>query len=648
MTQALWSPSAERVQNAGISRFIQLIRQQRDPAVIDYQSLYRFSIESPRAFWRAIWEFGGVIGSPGECTVENFELMPGAQWFPDASLNFAENMLRYRDDRQAIVFTSETGASSSLTYKQLYRQVAGTAAALREFGIEPGDRIAGYMPNLPETIIAMLAATSIGAIWSSCSPDFGINGVVDRLGQIQPRVLFCAAAYTYNGKQHDCLAKVAEIQKRIDSIEKIVVIPYVDASPNLDALDNAELLSTFSHNKTTEIEFTRLPFNHPVYILYSSGTTGVPKCITHGAGGTLLQHLKELLLHADLNRSDRFFYYTTCGWMMWNWMASGLATGATVVLYEGSPFYPGAEAMFDLIDDQEITVFGTGAKTISAWQKAGLKPRESHSLASLKTLLSTGSPLAPESFDYVYSEIKPDLCLSSIAGGTDIVSCFAGGCPALPVYRGEIQCLGLGMAVEILLDDGSVAKVNETGELCCVQSFPSMPVYFWGDQDDRKYHAAYFEQYPNVWAHGDFAEITEHGGLVILGRSDATLNPGGVRIGTAEIYRQVESLDEVVESICIGQDWDDDVRVVLFVRLRDDTILDDELQTRIRKVIRENATPRHVPARIVQVSDIPRTVSGKIVELAVRNVVHNRTVKNVDALANPEALDLFKDLPELQ
>ncbi len=648
MTQALWSPSAERVKNACISRFMQLIRQQHDAAVLDYQSLYRFSIESPQAFWRAIWEFGGVIGSPGKRTVEHFERMPGAQWFPDARLNFAENMLRYRDDQQALVFTSETGVSCSLTYKQLHRQVAGTAAALREFGIEPGDRVAGYMPNLPETIIAMLATTSIGAIWSSCSPDFGINGAVDRLGQIQPRVLFCAAAYTYNGKQHDCLAKVAEIQKRIDSIEKIVVVPYVDADPDLDALDKAELLSTFSHNDTTEIEFTRLPFNHPVYILYSSGTTGVPKCITHGAGGTLLQHLKELLLHADLKRSDRFFYYTTCGWMMWNWMVSGLATGATVVLYEGSPFYPGAEAMFDLIDDQKITVFGTGAKAISAWQKAGLKPRESHSLASLKTLLSTGSPLAPESFDYVYTDIKPDLCLSSIAGGTDIVSCFAGGCPVLPVYRGEIQCLGLGMAVEILLDDGSLAKVNETGELCCVQSFPSMPVCFWGDENDSKYHAAYFEKYPNVWAHGDFAEKTEHGGLVILGRSDATLNPGGVRIGTAEIYRQVESLDEVVESICIGQDWDDDVRVVLFVRLRDDAILDDELKTRIRKVVRENATPRHVPARIVQVSDIPRTVSGKIVELAVRNVVHGRPVKNVDALANPEALELFKDLPELQ
>lgn len=648
MTQALWSPSARRIQEANISRFMRLIRRERDPGVIDYESLYRFSIESPKAFWRAVWEFGGVAGSVGQRTVEQFDRMPGAAWFPDASLNFAENLLRYRDDREALVFTSETGARSTLTYKQLYRQVAAMASALREFGIEPGDRVAAYMPNLPETIIAMLAATSIGAIWSSCSPDFGISGVVDRLGQIQPRILFCAAAYTYNGKQHDCLAKVREIQNHIESIGKIVVIPYVEQVPDLSGLNNAELWSSFSDIQATEIEFTRLPFNHPVYILYSSGTTGVPKCITHGAGGTLLQLLKEHLLHIDLKRSDRLFYYTTCGWMMWNWMVNGLATGATLVLYEGSPFYPGPAAMFDLIDNEKITVFGTGAKTISAWQKAGVKPRETHSLASLKSILSTGSPLAPESFDYVYSDIKADLCLSSIAGGTDIVSCFACGCPALPVYRGEIQCLGLGMAVQICRDDGSYADINETGELCCVQSFPSMPVFFWGDTDGSKYHAAYFEQYPNIWAHGDFARITEHGGLVIFGRSDATLNPGGVRIGTAEIYRQVESLDEVLESICIGQDWDDDVRVVLFVRLRDGLTLDESLQTRIRQVIRENATPRHVPARIVQVSDIPRTISGKIVELAVRNVVHNQTVKNTDALANPEALELYRKLPELQ
>jgi acetoacetyl-CoA synthetase len=648
MTQALWSPSTRRIADANITRFMRLIRRERDPGVVDYQSLYRFSIESPKAFWRAIWEFGGVIGSVGSRAVEGFDRMPGASWFPDASFNFAENLLRYRNDQEALVFESETGIKSTLTYQQLYQQVAGVAAALREFGIEPGDRVAAYMPNLPETIIAMLATTSIGAIWSSCSPDFGISGVVDRLGQIEPRILFCASAYTYNGKQHDCLSKVREIQNRIDSIEKTIVIPYVEENPDLTGMHNTDLLGSFTHNDATDIEFTRLPFNHPVYILYSSGTTGVPKCIVHGAGGTLLQLLKEHLLHVDLKRSDRLFYYTTCGWMMWNWMVNGLAAGATLVLYEGSPFHPGPEAMFDLIDAQKITVFGTGAKTISAWQKAGIKPRETHSLGSLNTILSTGSPLAPESFDYVYSDIKADLCLSSIAGGTDIVSCFACGCPVIPVYRGEIQCLGLGMAVEICRDDGSYADIEETGELCCVQSFPSMPVYFWGDTDGSKYQAAYFEQYPNIWAHGDFAKITEHGGMVIFGRSDATLNPGGVRIGTAEIYRQVESLDEVMESICIGQDWDDDVRVVLFVKLRDGENLDDDLQTRIRKVIRENATPRHVPARIVQVSDIPRTISGKIVELAVRNVVHDRPVKNTDALANPQALELYRNLPELQ
>ena len=648
MNGPLWSPGAGRVQEANINRFMQLIRLERDPTVSDYQSLYRFSIDSPKAFWRAVWEFGGVIGTPGEVTVDHLERMPGAKWFPHASLNFAENLLRYRDDREALVFRSEIGLSSSISYRELFRQVAGVAAALRSSGIEAGDRVAGYLPNLPETVIAMLATTSIGAIWSSCSPDFGVNGVVDRLDQIKPKVLFCASAYTYNGKQHDCLARVKEIQDRIDSIQKVVVIPYVDSDPDLTALQDAELLASFSDSEATEIEFTRLPFDHPVYILYSSGTTGVPKCITHGAGGTLLQLLKEHLLHVDVKRDDLLFYYTTCGWMMWNWLVNGLAAGATLVLYEGSPFYPGADTMFDLVDELGINIFGTSAKTISAWQKAGIRPRETHSLASLKSILSTGSPLAPDSFDYVYRDIKEDLCLSSIAGGTDIVSCFAAGCTVLPVYRSEIQCLGLGMAVEILRDDGSKADVNETGELCCVQSFPSMPVYFWGDADGSKYHAAYFEKYPDVWAHGDFARITEHGGMVIFGRSDATLNPGGVRIGTSEIYRQAESLDEVLESICIGQDWDDDVRVVLFVRLREGLRLDDELQDRIRKVVRENATPRHVPARIIQVSDIPRTISGKIVELAVRNVVHGKAVKNVDALANPEALELFRDLPELQ
>jgi acetoacetyl-CoA synthetase len=646
--KALWTPPVERVQQANISRFMRLLRLERHPGITSYPALYQFSIDSPKAFWRAVWEFAGVIGTPGERVVEDFEKMPGARWFPDASLNFAENLLRYRDDREALVFQSETGLRSTLSYRQLYLEVAAVADAMRAHGIQAGDRVAGYMPNLPETVIAMLAATSLGAVWSSCSPDFGIEGVVDRLGQIKPRLLFCAAAYTYNGKQHDCLAKVGEISKRIDSIEKIIVTPFVDDKPDLGGLNNAELLESFKNHGVNDICFERLPFDHPVYILYSSGTTGVPKCITHGAGGTLLQLLKEHLLHTDVKRDDRLFYYTTCGWMMWNWLVNGLATGATLILYEGSPFYPGPDAMFDLIDDQAITIFGTSAKTISAWQKSGMKPAETHSLDTLKTILSTGSPLSPESFDYVYKSIKADVCLSSIIGGTDIVSCFGIGCPVLPVYKGEVQCLGLGMAVKICRDDGSFADIDETGELCCRQSFPSMPAFFWGDEDGSRYYAAYFETHPGIWAHGDFATITRHGGLVIYGRSDATLNPGGVRIGTAEIYRQVESLDEVQESICIGQDWEDDVRVVLFVRLIDGVKLDDDLKTRLRQVIRKNATPRHVPARIIQVDDIPRTISGKIVELAVRNIVHGREVKNVDALANPEALDLYRDLPELR
>ncbi|MGD8385275.1 MAG: acetoacetate--CoA ligase [Lysobacterales bacterium] len=648
MSEPLWSPSAARVRQANLSRFMQALGSELDPHIRDYPSLYRFSLDSPAEFWHALWEFGDVIGRSGRRTLVHHERMPGARWFPDATLNFAENLLRYRDDGTAVLFRSETGTEQRLTYGQLYQRVAGVAASLRKLGLAPGDRVAGYLPNLPETVIAMLATTSIGAIWSSVSPDFGINGVVDRLGQIDPKVLFCAAAYTYNGKQYDCLGRVAEVQARIGSIRKTVVVPYADPDPDLSGLRSAETLADFSDATAAEIEFTRLPFDHPVYILYSSGTTGVPKCITHGAGGTLLQHLKELLLHTDLKRSDRFCYFTTCGWMMWNWLVSGLAAGATLVLYEGSPFHPAPAAMFDLIDRLGITIFGTGAKAISAWQKAGLKPRASHSLQSLRTLLSTGSPLAPESFDYVYRDIKQDLCLSSIAGGTDIVSCFAPGCPVLPVYRGELQCIGLGMAVVILRDDGTPAEVGETGELCCRAPFPSMPVCFWGDEDGSKYHAAYFERFPGVWAHGDFARITEHGGMVIFGRSDATLNPGGVRIGTAEIYRQVESLDEVVESICVGQDWQDDVRVVLFVRLRDGLKLDEKLEDRIRGVIRANATPRHVPEVIIQVDDIPRTVSGKIVELAVRNIIHGKPVKNVDALANPEALDLYRNLPELQ
>ena len=645
MTEPIWSPGPVRRQTANIRRFIDLVRQELDPGVKDYWTLHRFSVDNPAEFWRAAWDFFEIRGTPGATVVQDPDQMPGARWFPGAQLNFAENLLRYRDDEDAILFRSETGETARYSYRELYDAVARTA--LRAQGVVTGDRVAGYLPNLPETVIAMLATTSLGGIWSSCSPDFGIDGVVDRLGQIEPKVLFCAAAYQYGGKSFDCLEKVAGIQEAITSIEKTVVVPYVNPRADIGRLRNAVWFADFTRAPVEEIEFRRLPFDHPVYILFSSGTTGAPKCITHGAGGTLLQHLKELVLHTNLRRQDRICYFTTCGWMMWNWVVSSLAAGAAVVLYEGSPFHPSPAAMFDLIDELGITIYGTGAKAIAAWEKAGVRPRETHELSTLVTLLSTGSPLAPESFDYVYREIKQNLCLSSISGGTDIVSCFMLGCPILPVWRGELQCPGLGMSVAIMREDGSEADVGETGELCCTQPFPSMPVRFWGDEDGSKYRAAYFEKFPDIWAHGDFALETAHGGYVIQGRSDAILNPGGVRIGTAEIYRQVEGLDEVLESICVGQEWEGDVRIVLFVRLRDGTELDEDLQTRIRKAIRENATPRHVPAKILQVPDIPRTVSGKIVELAVRDVIHGRRVVNVDALANPGALNFFRDRPEL-
>ena len=647
MSDPIWSPGPVRRQTANIRRFLELARTELDPGIHEYQDLHRYSIENPTEFWRAVWEFCEIVGYAGNEVIVDADQMPGAKWFPGARLNFAENLLRFRDEQTAILFKSETGDKAELTYEELHTAVAQTASALKAAGVETGDRVAAYLPNLPETVIAMLAATSLGAIWSSCSPDFGIDGVVDRLGQIRPRVMFCSAANSYNGKTHDCLDKVKHIVNAIPSIEKTIVVPYVNPDAKLKKIRSAVWLDDFIDGDATEIDFVRLPFDHPVYIMYSSGTTGVPKCITHGAGGTLIQHLKELVLHTNLRRSDRICYFTTCGWMMWNWLVSSLAVGATMVLYEGSPFYPTAAAMFDLIDEFGITVFGTGAKAIAGWEKAGVKPHESHQLNSLVTLLSTGSPLSPESYDYVYRDIKQNLCLSSISGGTDIVSCFVPGCPILPVYRGEIQCAGLGMAVEIRRDDGSEADVGETGELCCSRPFPAMPVFFWDDDDGSKYKSAYFEKIPGVWAQGDFARRTENGGYVIFGRSDATLNPGGVRIGTAEIYRQVENLDEVLESLCVGQQWDDDERVVLFVKLRDGLTLDEGLQDRIRKAVRGKTTPRHVPARIIQVADIPRTISGKIVELAVRNIIHDRPVKNVDALANPGALEFYRDLPEL-
>jgi acetoacetyl-CoA synthetase len=649
MTEPLWRPSAQRIAAAEITRFTEFAHRSWNVEAPDYQSLHRWSVEHPEQFWDALWGFAEVIADTrGDDVLLDAASMPGARWFPEAWLNYAENLLRRRDDAEAIVFRGEDQVRRTLSFRELYDAVSVLARALADAGVVRGDRVAGYLPNMPEAIIAMLATTSIGAVWSSCSPDFGVRGVVDRFGQITPKVLFSADGYFYNGRKHDSLGRVAEILKEIPGVEKVIVVPYTETSPRIDALPKAITLEAFTAGAAAaEIPFARLPFDHPLFIMYSSGTTGVPKCMVHGAGGTLLQHLKEHQLQSDIRNGDRVMYFTTCGWMMWNWLASALASGATLLLYDGSPFYPDGNVLFDFADETGMTHFGTSAKFIDAVKKAGLEPARTHSLASLRSMLSTGSPLVPESFDFVYEHIKKDICLSSITGGTDIISCFALGCPTLPVYRGEIQCLGLGMDVAAF-DDGGNAVVGEKGELVCRSPFPSMPVGFWNDPDGAKYRAAYFEKYPGVWCHGDYVSMTEHGGMIVYGRSDAILNPGGVRIGTAEIYRQVEQLDEVVEGLVIGQDWDGDVRVVLFVVLREGVVLDDDLRDRIRAQIRANTSPRHVPAKVVQVADIPRTKNGKIVELAVRDVVHRRDVKNKEALANPEALDLYRDLEVLQ
>ncbi|MFI2810640.1 acetoacetate--CoA ligase [Microbulbifer zhoushanensis] len=649
--QPLWQPTPEAVAATQMDRFRRLVNERFSTKLEDYHALHQWSVDHREEFWKLLWDETGVIASErGDTVLENDE-MPGARWFPGARLNFAENLLRYRDDRTALVERLENGSRRQLTYAELFARVERLAAALAEQGVVEGDRVAGFMPNVMDTVVAMLATASLGAIWTSCSPDFGINGVLDRFGQVAPKVLFACEGYFYNGKTIDSLPRIHEIAARIDSLEKIVVVPVArsagDTAAAVADLPGSTTVEAFIKGAPEQpLTFVQTEFNHPLYIMYSSGTTGVPKCIVHGAGGTLLQHLKEHRLHCDLDRDDTLFYFTTCGWMMWNWLVSGLACGATLVLFDGSPFYPAAESLWDMADEEGISVFGTSAKYIAALEKAGRKPRETHKLENLRAVLSTGSPLAHEGFRYVYRDIKADLCLSSISGGTDIISCFALGNPALPVYAGELQCRGLGMAVEVWNDDGEPV-VGEKGELVCAKSFPCMPIGFWNDEDGSRYHSAYFENWPGVWAHGDYAEITGHGGVIIYGRSDAVLNPGGVRIGTAEIYRQVEKVEEVLDSICIGQEWQDDVRVVLFVVLRDGVTLDDELVQKIRTTIRANTTPRHVPAKVIQVTDIPRTISGKIVELAVRNVVHGKPVKNQEALANPEALALYKNLPEL-
>jgi acetoacetyl-CoA synthetase len=660
-----WTPSPEQIARANLTRFIAQVRAlgERTAHITDFDTLYAWSVRDLELFWTEVRRFCGlVVGPPqpgiacervliGRDRVAPPHPLLGPTWFSGTTLNFAENLLRFDDDREAIVAWNELGAARRLTYRELRAEVARVAAGLRAMGVTSGDRVAGFMPNVPETIIAMLAATSIGAIWSSCSPDFGVTGVLDRFGQIQPRVLFCADGYRYAGRDIDCLARIREVADRIPEIERIVVVPYQSAAPDLTGVRDAVTWPEFiAAAPATPLTFAHLPFDHPVYIMYSSGTTGLPKCMVHGAGGTLLQHLKELVLHTDLTRDDRIFYFTTCGWMMWNWLVSSLAVGATVVLYDGAPLLRRRPILWDMAAEERITVFGTSAKWLALTEKDGARPRATHDLQALKTILSTGSPLAAHSYDYVYEHVKPDLRLSSISGGTDIVSCFALGNPIGPVYRGELQARGLGMKVEIFDDEGR-PLVGEPGELVCTAPFPSMPVAFWNDPDGAKYRAAYFEKYPNVWRHGDWAELTPRGGMIIYGRSDATLNPGGVRIGTAEIYRQVEQLPEVLESIVIGQDIETDagadVRIVLFVRLVDDLVLTDALKEKIRAQIRANASPHHVPKKIVQVADIPRTISGKITELAVRDVVHGREVKNVDALANPKALELFRDRPEL-
>jgi acetoacetyl-CoA synthetase len=574
---------------------------------------------------------------------------PRAAFFPTARLNFAENLLRYSDEQPALVFRNERDTRREISYRQLRATVARIADGLQAAGVVAGDRVAGFMPNLPETMIAMLAAASLGATWTSCSPDFGVHGVLDRFGQIAPKVLFTADGYFYAGKTLDSLGSMAEVLTHLPSVKRVVVIPYVSLEPDLERLGAAASMGTLWDAFGTRgrpLHFEALPFNHPLYILYSSGTTGVPKCIVHGAGGTLLQHQKEHLLHTDVKRTDRLYYFTTCGWMMWNWLASGLATGATLVLYDGSPFHPDAGALWRMAEEERITIFGTSAKYLGAMEKSAFVPVDAVDLTALRTILSTGSPLLPDGFDYVYRSVKSDVLLASISGGTDIVSCFALGCPTRPVHRGEIQCRGLGMKVEIFDDAGRSIR-GERGELVCTAPFPSMPIGFWNDPDGSKYRAAYFERFPGVWHHGDYAAITEHDGIVIYGRSDAVLNPGGVRIGTAEIYAAVEGLEEVIEALAVGQDWRDDVRVVLFVRVKPGVELDEPLRKKIRETIRAHTTVRHVPSKIIAVPDLPRTLSGKLTELAVRNVIHGKPVKNVDALANPQALEHFRDLPDL-
>ncbi|WP_419656440.1 AcsA5: acetyl-coenzyme A synthetase (acetate--CoA ligase) [Desulfosarcina variabilis str. Montpellier] len=648
MGKLLWEPSDERVQNANMTAFINGINQEYDQHINDYNDLWQWSVTNISDFWQEMWAYGGVIASTQPTTIiNNDKTMPGARWFEGARLNFAENLLRFRDEQTAIIFYGEDRIRRELSYNALFSEVSAVAAALKSLGVTTGDRVAGFMPNLPETIIAMLAATSLGATWSSCSPDFGIKGVLDRFGQIKPRVLFTADGYWFKGKRIDSLDRVQKILEQIDSVEKVVVVPYAQDDPDLSKIPNSVRFHDFKIKNPSPLEFTQLPFDHPLYIMYSSGTTGLPKCMVQSAGGILLQQMKEHLLHTDLKREDTIFYFTTCGWMMWNWLTCALSVGATLVLYDGNPFHPGPDILWKMAEAEKITVFGTSAGYLSALSATGLKPAEQFDLSPLRALLSTGSPLSIEGFDFVYRDIKKDLQLASISGGTDINGCFALGNPIGPVYAGELQCRGLGMKVEAY-DSNGQPVIGQQGELVCTAPSPSMPIYFWDDPDGTKYHAAYFDVYPGIWRHGDYIEINDHGGVVIYGRSDATLNPGGVRIGTAEIYRQVEVLPEIEDALVVGQNWKNDVRVILFVKLINGHALGDDICDRIRQTIRTQSSPRHVPAKIIAVPDIPYTLNMKKVEIAVKKIIEGKTVQNKDALKNPEILDFYANIKELQ
>jgi len=642
----MWQPTEVQINNSQMMDYMQLVNQKFGLSLKKYSQLYDWSIEKAEDFWGSFWEYSQIIHhSPYSQVVDDLGKMPGAKWFDGATLNFTENLLRYRDDKIAIHFYGEDGTQSSLSYRELHDQVSRLARSMREMGIVKNDRVAGFMPNIPETIITMLATASIGAIWSSCSPDFGIKGVLDRFQQIEPKLIFAADGYLYNGKTIDCLSKLKQILTDLPSIKKTIIVPFAGDS-NTNVIKNSMLWNDFLHKDSGDIIFEQLPFDHPLYIMYSSGTTGLPKSIVHSAGGTLIQHLKELKLHTDLTQNDKIFYFTTCGWMMWNWLISSLAVGATIVLYDGSPFYPDGTALLKMADDLGITVFGTSAKYIASLESAGIKPKQISSFPKLRTILSTGSPLVEENFDFVYGEWKEDVQLASISGGTDIISCFALGNPILPVRRGELQCRGLGMKVESYNEKGMSVR-NEKGELVCTQAFPSMPIYFWNDSNGKKYQSAYFDVYPNIWHHGDYLEINDFGGVKIYGRSDTTLNPGGIRIGTAEIYQTVERFNEVEDSLVISQPWQNDERIILFLKMKDRITLTNSLKTRVKNSIRESCTPRYVPAKIIAVEDIPYTINGKKVELAVKQVIQNIEVKNIDSLVNPSILDFYKDILEL-